>query len=198
MVFRIVTLRTWLSYYSVQSTSREITCRLTSGLDHAPNCIVGSRKRINDYSVARNPMCRVLGSRPSYIVSYFFCIPYHRTLVDDSDCKVKIMALLLLVYFLLPLLPHLILSSPPTPLSLNPRNFASSNSTSASDSLRASPVNCNAARFGANLRLRSIRNALAKIPNDRSLITFEMRQSGLVPGWYTQLPHRIISGELYS
>ncbi|KAI4196900.1 MAG: hypothetical protein LQ348_002223 [Seirophora lacunosa] len=102
------------------------------------------------------------------------------------------MALLLLVYFLL---PHLVLSSPLTSLSLNPGDPVSSNSTSAGDGLRASPVDCGAARFGANVRLRSIRNALAKIPNDRSRTTFERRQSGTVPEWYTELPYRIISDD---
>lgn len=57
------------------------------------------------------------------------------------------------------------------------------------------PVDCSAARYGANVRSRSVRNAWAKISRSPSPVTFEMRQLDEEPGWRTNLPNRIISGE---
>ncbi|KAI4094108.1 MAG: hypothetical protein LQ339_007569 [Xanthoria mediterranea] len=58
------------------------------------------------------------------------------------------------------------------------------------------PINCNAARFGAHVRVRSARNALAKIPRDPTMSTFAMRQVGhSMPSWVHILPYRFMSGK---
>lgn len=109
------------------------------------------------------------------------------------------MPLALLVLICCLLLPSLTLSIP----LLSPSSTSTvSNSTSLDLSARAAPpsretppVNCNP-RYGANLRSRSVRNALAKIPKDRTMYTFEMRQLGqLVPSWWKIMPYRIVSGK---
>ena len=48
-----------------------------------------------------------------------------------------------------------------------------------------------------SLRFQSISNALAKIANDPTDRTYEMRHYGEEPSLFnTQLPHRILSGKL--
>ncbi|KAI4213267.1 MAG: hypothetical protein L6R36_009458 [Xanthoria steineri] len=107
-------------------------------------------------------------------------------------------------------LPCLILSFPHEPPhhSLIPRNpLASFTAPSpspagakddASSLLAATtpPISCNAARFGARVRVRSARNALAKIPRDPTMSTFAMRQVGhSMPSWVHVLPYRFMSGD---
>ena len=107
-------------------------------------------------------------------------------------------------------LPCLILSSPHEPPhhSLTPRNplapFTAPSPFTAGAKDDASllaattpPINCNAARFGAHVRVRSARNALAKIPRgDRTMSIFAMRQVGhSLPSWVHILPYRFMSGK---
>ncbi|CAL8579443.1 hypothetical protein XPA_005190 [Xanthoria parietina] len=107
-------------------------------------------------------------------------------------------------------LPCLILSSPHEPPhhSLTPRNplapFTAPSPFTAGAKDDASllaattpPINCNAARFGAHVRVRSARNALAKIPRgDRTMSIFAMRQVGhSLPSWVHILPYRFMSGD---
>lgn len=63
-------------------------------------------------------------------------------------------------------------------------------------SLRASPVRCSAARYGANVRVRSARSALAKVSQNPAPVTFQMREIDEEPNWWTDLPYRILSGKL--
>ncbi|KAL8748225.1 MAG: hypothetical protein Q9184_007490, partial [Pyrenodesmia sp. 2 TL-2023] len=69
------------------------------------------------------------------------------------------------------------------------------NSPSAANSLHVSAPECDAAKYGGNLRMTGVVNALNKIPQDQSPVTFEMRSRTEEPGWFVQLPHRVMSDD---
>ncbi|CAD6594021.1 MAG: hypothetical protein ASARMPRED_008375 [Alectoria sarmentosa] len=73
---------------------------------------------------------------------------------------------------------------------------STSNVARANNNVGASPVDCNATRFGDNLTWESSLNALAKVSQDPALRTFEMRDPGEEePGWVVILPLRILSDD---
>lgn len=89
----------------------------------------------------------------------------------------------------------LVLTSPASPASLNSALLASANSKQGNNGLGASPPECNFTQYGSNVRLQSSLNALAKIPQDPARTTFEMREQGQEPGWFTVLPQGFISDD---
>lgn len=72
--------------------------------------------------------------------------------------------------------------------------FRRANAPSAANSLHVSAPECDAAKYGGDLRSTGVMNAVAKIPEDPSPVTFEMRWPTDEPGWFVQLPYRIMSG----
>lgn len=90
----------------------------------------------------------------------------------------------------------LVFASPAQLIFSNTGLSSTSNVARANNNVGASPVDCNATRFGDNLNWESSLNALAKVSQDPALRTFEMRDPGEEePGWSVILPLRIISGK---
>lgn len=90
----------------------------------------------------------------------------------------------------------LVFASPAQLLFSNTGLSSTSNVARANNNVGASPVDCNATRFGDNLIWESSLNALAKVSQDPALRIFEMRDPGEEePGWSVILPLRIISGK---
>lgn len=104
------------------------------------------------------------------------------------------MAVASLFYFLLFTLSLLTLVDA-SPSRWSPAIIRRATPPSAANSLHVSAPECDAAKYGGNLRMTGVMNALEKIPQDQSPVTFEMRSATEEPGWFVQLPHRVMSGK---
>lgn len=88
-----------------------------------------------------------------------------------------------------------VLISPAYPLSSTSALLSSSIATQGNVGIGESFVDCDAAKYGANLRWHSLLIALGKVAEDTTPLTFGMRGPAEEPSWNVILPHRIISGK---
>ena len=100
-------------------------------------------------------------------------------------------------YLVLPslLLAFFVLISPAYPLSLTSPLLSSSIAIQGNVSTGASSVDCDAAKYGSNLRWSSVLIAVGKVSEDPAPLIFGMRGPVEEPSWNVILPHRIISGK---
>ena len=73
--------------------------------------------------------------------------------------------------------------------------LSSSIATQGNVNTSASSVDCDAVKYGSNLRWSSVLIAVGKVSEDPAPLIFAMRGPAEEPAWDVVLPHRIISGK---